>query len=147
MIYQLADYVRTNIVFPADAEAFAFDVQNQLLVGGYLPDDPVDVVVVRENQGYAWNDMQDRQDIPVQFLSRGETHGRARDLIMAVYDADCFSTLLPDGRRFRSRYDFYFASGGHRIAAFKFSQTPYDLGADTGGYVFTLNAMVTFGNI
>ena len=147
MIYQLSDYVRTNLTFPNDPEGFAFDVQNQFIVGGFLPDDPIDVVVLRENQGMPANDMQDRQDIPVQFLARGETHGRARDLIFTVYNADCFSSELTDGRRFKGRNDFYFASGGYRIASFRFMQSPYDLGADSGGYVYTLNAMVTFGNI
>lgn len=146
MIYEFAKYVREKIPFPADSMMMDFDTETQVIVGGDLPGDPVDIVLIKENQGVPAAFPQNRQDVPVQFLCRGDTSGRARDLAFAIYDAEALGSKLPDGRKFRERHSFYLTPGGIRIARFYFLQSPFDLGAVAAGYIYSFNAMLIFGD-
>lgn len=146
MINQLSDYIRTTVVFPDDSQHRAFDPQTQVIVGGELPDDPVDMVLMIAGSGVIAGFPQNRQDVPVQFLCRGDTHGRARDIAFAIFNADSLGSVDAAGRKFKERHSFYLKQGGIRVARFSWIQPPFSLGADNSGHVFSFNAMVVFGD-
>lgn len=147
MIYQLAEYIRTNVPFPAAFDQVPFDPELQVIVGGYQAGDGNDILSMKELSGPPGGYPNDRQDVPVQFISRGDTPARAREILFAVYDADALSSELPDGRRFRERFKFSLGTGTITVAKFSWIQSPFDLGAVDGGFSYSANAIVTWGNM
>ena len=141
MIYDLAAYIRANVTFPGD-----FDPADQFVVGGWLPDDKLVCVLLRESSGLATGDMQDRRDLPFQFLARGETHGEARDLIFAIFDSPALGTTQPDGGFMHARFQWPLSTSVW-VSKFSWIQTPYDLGAtEPGGYAYSANCLIVTGN-
>ena len=146
-IYALAEYIKTGTAWPN-----GFDFADQFIVGGSLPSDPVECILMKESGGGPISGTQDRQDITIQFLARAEIHSRSRELIYAVFDSDALtSRLQPDGPKFHEIFDFTIqetTTGGLiRIAKLGWVQTPFDLGA-TGpsSFAHSVNAIVTMGN-
>lgn len=142
VIYAFQDYVRETIVFP-----HKFDPHLKVIVGGELPNDPLEVVLMKD-QGGPGSGQQDLTAYRMQFLIRAQNHGRARDLTYAIYDADSLGSKLPDGRSYHERGDFYIKHGSDRIrvAYLKWLQSPIDLGAVQQGYVFSMNTVLQIAN-
>lgn len=140
---EFANHIRDKVVFPVDDLERDFN-PGSIIVADTVPNDPLELLIVRTVGSVPAGDQQDRHDVSVQMLARAQTSGRASDLVQAIYDADALCTKDPRGRKYHFRNDMQLPNV--RIARLFWTSAPFSMGAQLGGFMYSATVQLTYGN-